>query len=213
MMFSDININNEIPNVPTSSIAIGEEFINELKKYNENSKLNKEDYRNRIIKLYDDIGNIKPIDNEINDVIYFDNYEEIGLVLNKKDISLKQIWTEYRLIYNEKKKDDDKFMENKNSFVLNNFDELFDRISKKVDGLDKYIYDLNSLKKEVDADTVKLENTKESLEIERINFENYRRGELARLEKMKKDLNDKMDKINRLLVTLEDKMKEFIDNN
>ena len=37
-----------------------------------------------------------------------------------------------------------------NSFVLDNFDDLYDKISKKVDGLDKYIDDLTSLKKEIE---------------------------------------------------------------
>jgi len=213
MMFSEISVNNEIPSVPTGAIKIEDEFINELKRYNKSSKMNKldkKDYRNRIDELYNDVGMIKPIDNEINDNLYFDDYDEIGLVLNKKDISLKQIWTEYRLIYNEKKKDNDDIMEN--SFVLDNFDELFDRISKKVDGLDKYIGDLNSLKKEIDTDTARLNSTKENLEIDKINFENYRREEIARLEKLEKELNIKLDKLNNLMILFEEKMSGIVSN-
>ena len=207
MMFSDID-----SDVSFNSIKIEEEFIEELKNYNKNSNLNKKDYRNRIDKLYDEIGEVKPIDNEINDVLYFDDYEENGLVLNKKDISFKQIWTEYRLIYNEKKLEDDNVMENKNSFVLDNFDELYDRISNKVDGVDKYINDLNTLKKEIGFDTAKLEDTKASLELEKINFENYRRSEIARLDNLEKELNQKIEKINNLMVIFDKKMNEFMNN-
>jgi len=208
MMFND-----EDTNISFNSIKIEEEFIEELKNYNKGSNLNKKDYRNRIDKLYDEIGDVKPIDNEINDVIYFEDYEEVGLVLNKKDISFKQIWTEYRLIYNEKKLEDDKNMENKNSFVLDNFDELYDRISSKVDGVDKYINDLNILKKEIGSDTAKLEDTKASLELEKINFENYRRSEMARLEKLEQELNQKIEKINNLMVIFDKKMDDFMNDN
>lgn len=214
MMFSNIDINNEIPSVSNDPIKIDEKFLDELKNYNKNSKmnkLNKEEYRSKISKLYNDVGMIRPIDNEINNVIYFDDYEEVGLVLNKKNISLKQIWTEYRLIYNEKKKEEDEIMEN--SFVLDNFDELFDRLSKKVDGLDKYINDLNSLKKEVDSRNLKLDANRENFELEKIHFENYRRGEIARLEKMEKELNDKLNKINKMIINIDEKMNMISNDN
>ena len=115
-MFNDIMLENNNLNVGFNSIKIESDFIEELKAYNKNSKINKIDYRNRIEKLYNDVGSIRPVDNEINNVIYFDEYNEIGLVLNKKNVSLKQVWTEYRLLYNEKLKDDDVIMDN--SYVL-----------------------------------------------------------------------------------------------
>jgi len=215
-MFSDmsLNISSEIPSVPTSSIKFEDEFIDELKNYNKSSKmniLNKDDYRNRIGKLYNDIGGIKPIDNEINNVLYFDNYEEVGLVLNKKNISLKQVWTEYRLIYNEKQKEDDIVMEN--SFVLDNFDELFDKLAKKVDGVDNYIKELNSMKKEVDDSSLKLEYSRETLELEKIGFENYCREQSSKLEKKEKELNDKLAKVNELMKKLDEKMGFLLNDN
>ena len=214
MMFNDLgNIVDNI-SIPSTSIKIEDKFIDELKQYNKNSKINylsNEDYRERINKLYDEIGMIRPIDNELDSVIYFDDYDEKGLVLNKKDISLKQVWTEYRLIYNEKNGRDDVVV--KSSFVLDNFDELFEKISKKVDGIDKHINDLNLLRKEIDADNVKLENGKESLEIEKVKFENYRREETARLEKLEKELNVKLEKINGLINLFDEKMNGLKDNN
>lgn len=214
MMFNDFgNIVDNI-SIPSTSIKIEDKFIDELKQYNKNSKINylsNEDYRERVNKLYDEIGMIRPIDNELDSVIYFDDYDEKGLVLNKKDISLKQVWTEYRLIYNEKNGRDDVVV--KSSFVLDNFDELFEKISKKVDGIDKHINDLNLLRKEIDADNVKLENGKESLEIEKVKFENYRREETARLEKLEKELNVKLEKINGLINLFDEKMNGLKDNN
>lgn len=214
MMFNDLgNIVDDI-SIPSTSIKIEDKFIDELKQYNKNSKINylsNEDYRERVNKLYDEIGMIRPIDNELDSVIYFDDYDEKGLVLNKKDISLKQVWTEYRLIYNEKNSSDDVVV--KSSFVLDNFDELFEKISKKVDGIDKHINDLNLLRKEIDADNVKLENGKESLEIEKVKFENYRREETARLEKLEKELNVKLEKINGLINLFDEKMNGLKDNN
>jgi len=208
MMYSDVKIDNSFNN----SVAIDDKFINELKNYNKSSKLNylnKEEYRDRINKLYNDIGMVKPIDNEINDVIYFSDFDENGVVLNKKNVSLKQVWTEYRLLYNEKNRDDDKKMEN--SFVLDNFDELYDRISKKVDGIDKYISDLNLLKKEIDMDNNKLNNLKNNFQLEKMSFENYRKEELARLDKKEKELNSKLEKINMLMKNFENKLNGIDD--
>ena len=214
MMFSDINIENNIPSVPAGLIKIEDDFIDELKRYNKNSKfntLNKEEYRKRINKLYSSIGMVLPIDNEINNVIYFDDYNEVGLVLNKKDVSLKQIWTEYRLLYNEKKNCEDKIMEN--SFVLDNFDELFDRISKKVDGIDNYIKELNEMKKENDTKLFALKSSIDSFEEEKIQFENYRRNEMLKLDNKEKELNEKLEKINKLMSVFENKINQFVDEN
>lgn len=210
MMFSDISVTSYSDVLPSGTVKLEDDFIQELKKYNEGSKINrlkKDEYRKRINKLYNDIGDIKPIDSDVNNVIYFDDYEEVGLIVNKSDISLKQIWTEYRLIYNEKQKDLEEVKEN--SFVLDNFDTLFEKISKKVDGFDKYIDDLNSIKKEIDADSLNIENGKANLEMEKIKFENYRNEEMVRLEQKEKELNDKLEKLNKLVSLFEDKIKSI----
>ena len=207
-MFNDIMLENNNLNVGFNSIKFESDFIEELKAYNKNSKINKEDYRNRIEKLYNDVGSIRPVDNEINNVIYFDEYNEIGLVLNKKNVSLKQVWTEYRLLYNERLKDDDIIMDN--SYVLDNFDEIFDKLSKRVDGVDKYIQELNFMRREVKDDSLKLNYSKETLEQEKINFENYCKERTEMLEKKEKDLNEKIDRVNYLLLQLDEKMSNLI---
>ena len=208
-MLNYIMLENNNLNVGFNSIKIESDFVEELKAYNKNSKINNDDYRNRIEKLYNDIGGVKPVDNEINNVIYFDGYDEIGLVLNKKDVSLKQVWTEYRLLYNEKLKDDDVIMDN--SYVLDNFDEIYDKLSKRVGGVDKYIQDLNYMKQEVKNDSLKLDYSRESLEQEKNSFEKYCREQNEMFEKRERELSEKIAMVNSLLLQLDEKMNNLID--
>jgi len=212
----DLSVNNTISDISMESLKLMDNFINELKKYNSGSKmnvLNKEDYREKIVKLYNDIGGIKPVDNLINNKLFFDDYEEIGLVLNKKNISLKQIWTEYRLIYNEKQKEDDIIVEN--SFVLDNFDDLFDKLTKRVDGVDNYINELTSMRSDLKNDSILLEHSRESFELEKIEFEKYCKQQTENLERKEKELNNKLAKVDELLKKLEEKvcvlLKEELD--
>ena len=60
------------------------------------------EYRNRINQMYEGLKGITPIDGEVDNVIYFNDYTEKGIVVKPKVSSLKQFWTEYRLINNEK---------------------------------------------------------------------------------------------------------------
>ena len=85
------------------------------------------EYRNRIDKMYENIKDITPIDNEIDNVLYFNNYQEKGIVVKPKVSSLKQFWTEYRLINNEKLSP----ITNKTTNMdkqLSDFDKLFDAL-------------------------------------------------------------------------------------
>ena len=59
-------------------------------------------------------------------------------------------------------------------------------------------------------DNEKMRKNKESLELERINFENYRREELARLEKKELDLNIKLEKINKLVKLFDEKLSGVV---
>ena len=80
-----------------------------VKNYNKDEELkltnysNRKEYRDRISKMYEDIKDITPIDNEIDNVLYYNNYIEKGIVVKPKKESIKQWWTEYRLINNERK--------------------------------------------------------------------------------------------------------------
>lgn len=93
--------------------------INKSRKINQNKNDNQKDnndnsikltnfskhkeYRERINKMYNNFPNLIPIDSEIDNILYFNNYIEKGIVVKPKVSSLKQFWTEYRLITNEKK--------------------------------------------------------------------------------------------------------------
>ena len=88
----------ELPELPEISDYQAE--FNPSVKFNYS---NKKEYRDRITRMYDEVKGIIPIDNEVDSVLYFNNYVEKGIVVRPKVASLKQFWTEYRLIDNEKK--------------------------------------------------------------------------------------------------------------
>ena len=103
-LFSNLGVGNfssRVNNVQT--------YNNDKEFYSQNVKEDvklvnysqKNEYRDRINKMYNEI-NIKPIDDEVSDSLYFNNYVEKGIVVKPKVSALKQFWTEYRLIDNEK---------------------------------------------------------------------------------------------------------------
>ena len=207
-MLNDIDMNTQNNNIPTNGIKVDDNFVNDLKEYNKKmSILNQEDYREKVDKLYKSLGNIKPIDNEINDIIYFNNYEENGIVINETPTFLKQTWTEYRLIYNEKT--DTSILEN--SFVLDNFDALYDNLSQKIVGVGNYIEELNIMKREASDETLRLRISRENFELEKMEFDSYRKSEIERLENKEKDLNEKMNKVNTLIESLNEKIGTIIN--
>ena len=76
---------------------VSEDVVSGMKNYYGN----KEDYRNRVGLLAENLNGVKPIDNEVNNVVYLSNYVEKGIAIRTSIVSFKQIWIEYRLIYNE----------------------------------------------------------------------------------------------------------------
>ena len=84
----------------------GDEDIQEDEDIIYSNYVNKREYRNKIKGLYDKLDGIRPIDSEINDVMYFDNYMEKGIVIKSSISSMKQLWIEYELIFNEYNKKD-----------------------------------------------------------------------------------------------------------
>ena len=67
------------------------------KNYNKDEELkltnysNRKEYRDRISKMYEDIKDITPIDNEIDNVLYYNNYIEKGIYKTMVDrISLNK---------------------------------------------------------------------------------------------------------------------------
>lgn len=178
---------------------------NELKLVNYSLK---NEYRDRINRMYDEI-NIKPIDGEIKDVIYFNNYVEKGIVIKPKVSSLKQFWTEYRLINNEKIVDI-----NKNEIrEFSSFDELFDALSIRITEINKYIDELKEMKANIIVTTNKLAEDKERLNEdkekfnnERIAFNNYREEEENKLKEEKKNLKINFSKLQTIIDDLDKKL-------
>lgn len=76
---------------------VSDDVVSGMKNYYDN----KQDYRNRVNMLADNLKGVKPIDSEVNNVIYLSNYVEKGIAIKTSIISFKQIWVEYRLIFNE----------------------------------------------------------------------------------------------------------------
>ena len=173
----------------------------------------KNEYRDRISRMYDEI-NIKPIDGDLNDVIHFNNYVEKGIVVKPKVSSLKQFWTEYRLINNEKIVNVDK----KESREFSSFDELFDALSVRINEINKYIDELKEMKANIIVttnklaeDKVKLNEDIENLNNERIAFNNYREKEENKLKEEKKNLKINFSKLQTIIDDL-DKKLEDLDN-
>ncbi len=206
--------------------------------YHSPTSKNKNTYRDRIKTLYDNLKDIKPENFKVNNVIYTKNYIEKGIAISSNINSLKQLWVEFRLIYNElnavKKievkpkekieREIENYMENKESYVLSNFDELFDKLNKKVDGTSKYISELKNMKENVITSSGVLENSKKLFEQEKANFEKYVALERQKLEKERQEFEaikkaqdlkiekekEKLDKNYKRLQDLTDKFNEQV---
>ena len=121
---------NNIANYEEKSIVFNNP--NDIPRLN---NLDKSKYRTRATMLYDELKAIKPIDNTINNVIYLQKNIEQSLALNTNINTLKQIWTEYRLFYNEKNNNKanqetqaTNINDTQESYILSNFDEIFQEI-------------------------------------------------------------------------------------
>ena len=182
-----------------------EEYIEKDTKLTNYSK--RSEYRERITKMYEDIKNLKPIDNAIDNVLYFNNYVERGIVVKPKISSLKQFWTEYRLISNEKKEVSKK--ETKTTPIkekMDSFDELFKALSVRVEEINKYIDELKEMKNEIDATTTKLEEDKKQLKVEKEEFLSYKEKEETKLKEEKENLKINFDKLQTIIDDLDKKL-------
>ena len=168
----------------------------------------KSEYRDRITKIYEDIKDIKPIDNEIDDVLYFNNYIEKGIVVKPKVSSLKQFWTEYRLINNEKKHPKDT---NKNeNQKLDEFDKLFDALSVRISEINNYIDELKEMRISIDMSSNQLKQDKEQLSAEREKFLDFKKQEENKLKAEKESLKINFERLQTIIDDL-DKKLESID--
>ena len=183
------------------------EFVQNDKDNNEIKLTNyskHNEYRNRITKMYEDIKNIKPIDNEIDNVLYFNNYVEKGIVVKPKVPSLKQFWTEYRLINNEKNILQETSEKDKTD--LDNFDELFNALSVRVSEINKYIDELKEMRTSIDITTNKLKEDKEQLKEEQKEFNNYKMEQETKLQEEKETLKINFERLQTIIDDLDKKL-------
>ena len=175
------------------------------------SYANRKEYRNRIDKMYEDIK-VKPIDNEIDNILYFDNYVEKGIVIKPKASSLKQFWTEYRLISNEKNNPPKKTQTSNSKKELDNFDELFEALSQRVSEINKYIDELKNMKMDIDIKNTQLEVDKEKLSEEKKQFLSYKKTEEHKIEEEKETLKINFERLQTIIDDLDKKLVS-IDKN
>ena len=198
------------------SNIISSKYKDDIKPYTPNNDIkltnysNKKEYRDRISRMYEDIKDINPVDNEIDNVLYFNNYVEKGIVIKPKVSSLKQFWTEYRLIKNEKRTSH-YHLKSKESKNLNNFDELFEALSIRVTEINKYIDELKEMKTSIDISSNKLEEDKEKLQEEKQKFMNFKEQEENKINKEKETLKINYDRLQTIIYDLDKKLIE-IDN-
>ena len=165
------------------------------------------EYRERITKMYQEINNINPIDNEIDDILYFDNYTEKGIVIKPKLTSLKQFWTEYRLIDNEANLHESLGIDNiTNEQKKDNYEHLFDELSARVLEINKYIDELKTMKNEMKNNTIHLEKEKETLTQERKEFQNYKLNEETKLKEKEETLKINFERLQTIINDLDKKL-------
>lgn len=179
-------------------------FENEPKLTNYSQK---KEYRNRISKMYEDMKDIDPIDNEIDSLLYFNNYVEKGIVIKPKIASLKQFWTEYRLINNEKT--NTKKTSTTENKELSNFDELFETLSIRVKEINRYIDELKEMRANINVSSKKLEEEKEKLSAEKEDFNNYKTQEENKLREEKQNLKINYDRLQTIIDDLDKKLEDI----
>ena len=187
----------ELDNNEVSTPQISKDTDTKLTSF---SKRN--EYRDRITKMYEDIKNIKPIDNEIENILYFNNYTERGIVVKPKVSSLKQFWTEYRLINNEKNILDIPVVKEE----TDNFDKLFEELSVRVTEINKYIEELKDMKESMNITSNQLKEDKENLKVEKQEFQNYKREEETKIKEEKETLKINFERLQTIIDDLDKKL-------
>ena len=174
----------------------------------EESKLvnyaNRREYRTRINKMYEDLKDIKPIDNEVNTVLYFNNYIEKGIVVKPKVSSLKQFWTEYRLINNEK--NNQKEHNNVKDDKLDEFDVLFDALSVRINEINSYIDELKEMRDNIEMSSHQLASDREKFSSEKQRFQDYKEEEEKKIAKEKENLKINFERLQTIIDDLDKKL-------
>lgn len=208
------NLFSNIGEMKSKNISINNEKkkdeFDEFNILNYNNKFinysDKGSYRARIGKMYDDLNDITPVDLEVSNTLYFDNYVEKGIVVKPKVSSLKQFWTEYRLMNNEKKYTLDKKIELESD---NAFNLLFEKLSVRIQEINKYIDELKEMKEFIAVSSKELERDKEKLVNERQVFYDYKMKEENKIKKEKENLKINFSRFQTILDDLDKKLEDF----
>ena len=197
----------------------------DMKEYYERDiKLNKfnnnRSYRTRIENMYQKLKGLEPIDNEIKDTIFTNNYVEKGIVIKPTISELKQFWTEYRLMNNEQKNNINTF-DNPTQLYTDlqgnkkEFDDLFNKLTSRVEEINHYIDELKEMKEEMDKrgqnlelNEKELEENRQRLETERQDFLNFKQVEEEKNRKEKENLKINFNRLQTIIDSLNNKLNE-----
>ena len=205
------------PQSTSNIVKTNNELAEDMKEYYQSGdiKLNKlsnqKQYRNRLNKMYESLKVLSPIDSEVKDTLFTSNYIEKGIVIKPTIEEMKQFWTEYRLMNNEKTKEQRRY-NNPTSLYTNKesdeFDVLFDKLTNKVTEINEYIDELKELKASVDKKEKEVAQNQEKLEIDRQTFLNYKQEEEEKIRKQKENLKNNFNKLQNIIDSLDTKLNE-----
>lgn len=213
-VFNDI-----VSRLEDSKVAkVSDDVVSGMKNYY-NTGLNNNDYRNRVTSLAQNLESLKPIDNEVNDVIYLSDFMERGIAIKSTLNSFKQIWVEYRLLYNEINYKEEKINELNDELKLeikekvtleDNLDDDYKKLYTKVISFSKDVEGFNKRKIELNKQIVALEQKKnklskeyEELENAKKEFEKYKEEELKKIDKLKNEVSGKVLSLQNLIDNLD----------
>ena len=200
MKSKNLAMNNEKSNIEFDDFGVfnsGNKYVNYA---------DKSSYRTRIGKMYDDLNDIKPVDSQIDNILTFDNYIEKGIVVKPKVSSLNQFWTEYRLMNNEKKIGFDKKVEISEDAA---FDSLFEKLSVRVQEINRYIGELKEMRDSIAVTSRELEKDKEKLINERQMFYDYKTKEENKLKEERENLKINFSRLQTIIDDLDKKLEDF----
>ena len=215
-LFSNLGTSKKMNNVVGNKDGVTNNSLGSSYNLNPEMKLTnyskRVEYRDRISKMYDDLSDISPVDGQIDDTLYFNNYLERGIVVRPKISSLKQFWTEYRLMRNEKLKNNDVDVTREKNNVefkkLENFDDLFNALSLRVNEINNYIDELKEMRTNIDLSSIKLEEDKEKLKKKKKRFMSYKKEEEKKLKEEKDNLRVNYDRLQNIIDDLDKKLGE-----
>ena len=115
--------------------------------------------------------------------------------------------SEYRLIDNEK----NLVVEKKDSENLANFDDLFDALSIRMSEINGYIDELKEMRTNIISTTNKLEEDKEKLNLERMEFNKYKQREESKINKEKESLKVNFSRLQTIINDLDKKLEDLED--